>query len=433
MHNTQASRTDSSLKEKLDALYLLRAQDEKPINGFRPAYLSLLHSLNDPHLHLPPVIHVAGTNGKGSTIAFMRAILEQAGYRVHAYTSPHLQRFNERIVLAGQEIPDDMLERLIDEVTTGNPITFFEIATAIAFLAFSRTPADIVLLETGLGGRLDCTNVIPAPLATIITPISHDHMEFLGHSLIEIAQEKAGIIKKGSLCVTAPQEKAARDVLEKAAKQREAAFYPHNDHWEAKGDDTHMTLKIGADEFTYPRPALIGDHQVTNAGTAVTCLKSLPNFKITEHHIAEGLQAAHWPARLECIKSGALYDALPAGWELWYDGGHNEAGALALATQADLWQEADNKPLHIILGMKRAKDPINFMKHLSPYTKHLSIAAYDDFYTYDELSSLLKNTVSCPISRFESAQAYSALHGNKTEGRILICGSLYFKNMPHIL
>lgn len=428
----------TSLKDKIAYLYEMRTGDERPIDGFRPDYLALLNALNRPHMNLPPVIHVAGTNGKGSTIAFMRSILEVAGYRVHVFTSPHLERLNERIVLAGEEMSDDMLESLIDEVLAANkdrPLTFFECITAIAFTAFSRTPADIILLETGMGGRLDCTNVIPAPLASIITPVSFDHMEFLGTTLPAIAKEKSGIIKSGSFCVTSTDDNSVRDVLKNAAKANDSILYCYNRDWRVQSDGSHMTLMAGGYDFTYPLPNLMGPHQIINAATAIMCLKQQTQFTITDGHIAQGITHAHWPARLESITAGKLHEALPAGTELLYDGGHNEAAAIALASQAALWVQQDDRPLHLIFGMKHNKDIGAFISPLAPYMQSIAIVENDGFYTAKEACQTLENVINCPIFTFETATQYAQTIEKATkciDRRILLCGSLYFKNMKNI-
>lgn len=437
MYDADAVHPRKSIAEKLHAIYGLRGDGVRIDLGFRKPYLDLLAKLGDPHLRLPPCIHVAGTNGKGSVIAFMRAMLEQAGYSVHVYTSPHLMKFNERIILGGQEIPDDKLERYLDEVLDINgdgQVTFFEITTAMAFLAFAREPADILLLETGLGGRLDCTNIIEKPLASVITPISYDHMAFLGDTLEQIAKEKAGIMKSGSKCIIGPQDPSVRNVLKSEAFRYRTETYPQDELWRFESGDTQMHLEFYGVRHTYPRPNLVGPHQIANAATAIMTLKTIDGFDIPDDAMARGIQKAQWPGRLEHMTSGALYAALPAGWELWYDGGHNEAAAKALAAQAAEWQEQDGKPLHLILGMKKDKDVNSFIKPLLPYLATIACADIPgtDFIRHKNFVANLAEAHRPPILPFDNAGNYIKSINAGNSSRILIAGSLYFKNMENI-
>src|SRR5262245_30556164 len=252
----------------------------------------LLDTLDHPERRLPPVVHVAGTNGKGSIIAYLRAILEAAGYRVHVYTSPHLVRFHERIRLAGELIGEQALIDLIEECEGANKqeqITFFEITTAAAFLAFTRTKADILLLETGLGGRSDATNVLPAPLATVLMPISMDHMQFLGNTLAKIAFEKAGIIKRGRPAIVGVQPPEAAAVFAKSASELEAPLFRHGAEWDFTVDADGFTYRDASGEFKLPKPVLAGRHQFANAATAVAATRKLGGFKISPAHLAAGL------------------------------------------------------------------------------------------------------------------------------------------------
>ncbi len=359
MYQADALHPNPSLERKLQGIYTLN-RDKTVDLSFRPPYLDLLRKLGDPHLHLPPVIHVAGTNGKGSTVAFMRAVLEAAGYRVHAYTSPHLVRFNERIVLAGREIADDALEALLDETLALNgdgALTFFEVTTALAFAAFARTPADILLLETGLGGRLDCTNVIRDPAATVITPIGYDHMEFLGDTVESIAREKAGIMKPGRPCVVGPQDHAAAtETLRRAAAEKGAPFLCHGEEWRTEpGPDGRHKVLIGGAAIPFPDPSLVGLHQVYNAGTAIRALKTLKDFTISDDTVARGVTRAIWPGRLQRLYT---FDGkpLPDGIELWIDGAHNEDGISAL-TAFVRQGNPQKKPVHFVVGTLAKRDP----------------------------------------------------------------------------
>lgn len=441
MYQSDLKHENAMLEDKLHALYALRGSVKIEL-GFRPAYLQLLEKLGNPQNHLPPVIHVAGTNGKGSTIAFMRAILEAAGLRVHVYTSPHLIRFNERIVLAGQDIANDILESLIDEVLAlndGADITFFEITTAIAFAAFARTPADITLVEVGLGGRLDCTNVIEAPLLSVITPISKDHSEFLGETLQQIAGEKAGIMKSGVPCITAPQSKEINATLEEKSKESRAPLLRHGHDWRIQTQGDAMTLHLGGNAVQLPHPNLTGAHQINNAGLAAAALSYLNQhgaLNIPPDAYVAGLRNAHWRARLQPLPS-ALLSADAQGWELWLDGGHNEDAGRALAAQAQLWSAQDPRPLHLVLAMMKHKDPRGFLAPLLPHLHSIRIIDIPDephSLQSDALSALIRPLApDLPIESAPDLQsACNAITGaSEGAGRILIGGSLYLAG--HVL
>jgi dihydrofolate synthase / folylpolyglutamate synthase len=296
----------------------------------------LLAYLGNPHENLPPVIHVAGTNGKGSTVAIMRAVLEAAGYRVHVYTSPHLVRFAERIRLVGSLIDEGLLLDFLEHVeaaNAGKPITFFEVTTAAAFMAFARIPADVVLLETGLGGRFDATNVISVPAVTALSSISMDHMQYLGDKLALIAGEKAAIMKKGVPCVSVVQSLEAADVIEKAARDICVPLKIQNRDWGIKAEGTGLIFRGEHHEWKVPTPSLQGHHQYDNAGLAFAALDQSP-FAIPPFALRNGMCNIEWPARAQKLKKGPLMRALPGGWELWLDGGHNAGGGLVIAALA---------------------------------------------------------------------------------------------------
>ena len=421
-----ARHPNPTLEEKLAHLYTLRGGPTIDLT-IRPAYMELLWRLGNPHMNLPPVIHVAGTNGKGSTIAFMRSILEAAGYSVHVYTSPHLIKFNERIVLAGCEIDDNFLEKLLDEVTAANgdlPLTFFEITTALAFLAFACTPADITLLETGLGGRLDSTNVIQSPLATVITSIGMDHMEFLGNTVEQIASEKAGIMKRAVPCVTALQsDPLAESVLTRCASELSVPIQRFDHEWHVGSSGSQMKFRYGDDSFDLPLPSLTGPHQIINAGTALAALMTLGGrFNIPVQAMAEGVSSARWPGRLQKVDRADL----PAGTELWIDGAHNENAAQALAAQAALWQAQDAKPLHLIIGMMKRKDPAGFLAALKPYVSSVTgVGMGDDPLAHDR-QSFAESMVGAGIE-FQWAESLdeAICSHAKPPARILVGGSLY--------
>ena len=389
----------------------------------------LLERLGHPELKVPPVVHVAGTNGKGSVIAYLRAMLEASGYRVHAYISPHLVRFHERIRLAGTLIGEDELLALLEEcekVNGGEPITFFEITTAAAFLAFARTPADILLLETGLGGRLDSTNVIERPLASVLMPISFDHMQYLGDSLTKIAFEKAGIIKRHVPAVVGPQPPEAMAVFEAKAAELEAPLRRFGREWDVTETSDGMLFRDSAGERRFPKPALPGAHQIPNAGAALACPPLLKGFKIDDKAAARGLLEVQWPARLQRLTRGRLAASLPAGWELWLDGGHNQAAGEALGEFIKGWAD---RPLHLVFGMLSSKEPVAFLKPLAAHARDLiavRIAGdHASLSAEDAAAAAAKAGIAAEIADGVEAAVARIIAREPRPARILICGSLY--------
>ena len=327
----------------------------------------LLSDLGDPHTQLPPVIHVAGTNGKGSTVAFLRAALEASGRTVSSYTSPHLVRFAERYRLAGAIPKDIELLSLFEEVeaiNAGKAITEFEITTAAGLLAISRTHADIAILEVGLGGRFDATNVIDKPLATVITRIAMDHMGFLGDTIGAIAAEKAAIQKPGMPSIVGPQEPAALDVISRAAETNRAVLYRAGDGMVFHAPTKTATVVFIRDQrpaWHLPAPALPGRHQLDNAATAAACLDICNLSGMDEMTVGEGLRTANWPGRLQRVTDGSLVGMLPDTWELWVDAAHNPSGAQAAAEMFAALMRCDPRPLHLVLAMHRTKtQPVFF-------------------------------------------------------------------------
>ncbi|MFC5355807.1 bifunctional folylpolyglutamate synthase/dihydrofolate synthase [Azospirillum himalayense] len=390
----------------------------------------LLAALGHPERRLPPVVHVAGTNGKGSTLAFLRAMLEAAGLRVHVYTSPHLVRFHERIRLAGTLIDDDRLAALLEECEAANgggPITFFEVTTVAALLAFAREPADVVLLETGLGGRLDATNVVDRPAVTAITRISYDHRQFLGDTLEAIAGEKAGIFKPGVPAVIFPQpaEEAARTLAIRA----ETVGAPVAG-WSVTPTEGGFRFESARRRIDLPLPGLAGAHQIVNAGVALACLDHLP-VVVDDAAVRRGLAAVEWPARLQRLTRGPLAEALPAGWDLWLDGGHNDSAGEVLAVQAARWAEEEPKrPLLLVYGMLASKEPREFLGPLTPFVTAARTVAIPG----EEASLTAEDTAvatrACGIAdSAAAADVGSALEDLKGRvagpARVLICGSLY--------
>ena len=387
----------------------------------------LLAQLGDPQDRLPPVIHIAGTNGKGSVVAFLRAMFEAAGYRVHAYTSPHLVDFTERIVIAGRQVDPVTLISLLDEVEAINgdaPITFFEITTALALLAFARTPADIVLLETGLGGRLDATNVVARPTVTVITPIGIDHQAFLGPELADIAAEKAGILKPETPCVIAAQAPAAVSVITERAAAVGAPLAWEGDAWTARPCDGGFLFDDGTRERSLPAPALAGAHQVANAGLAIAAALRVPSLPMGDRSIARGMESAAWPARLQRLNGGRLTAQLRNGTELWLDGGHNPHAAGALAA----WAATDgSRPLDLIVGMMRGKNAADFLAPLVGLARRLiavPVPGSEKAYAAEELAAVARATGLTAECADDVEQAMARL-SDGAAARILICGSLY--------
>jgi dihydrofolate synthase/folylpolyglutamate synthase len=388
------------------------------------------------------VIHVAGTNGKGSLLAFLRAMLEAAGHRVHVYTSPHLVRFHERIRLAGTIIPEDDLLRLLEEVEAANdgaPITFFEVTTCAAFLAFQRTPADVVLLETGLGGRLDATNVLDRPALTAITPVSMDHMQYLGDTLAAIAGEKAGILKPSVPAVIARQAPDAEAVIRDRAAAVGAPLAVAGEAWDYAGnaDGSGFTYRDGATDAAtdYPAPTLLGPYQIDNAATAVACARRLPGFGLDEAAIRRGLAAALWPGRFHTLASGYLTARVPGDWEVWLDGGHNAAAGEALAAAVGAWHTADaeagsRRPLHLIAGMINSKTPRDFLAPLARHADSLTAVAIPGepaTYGAAETAAFARGLGFPRVAEADSlATALDSLpRESGPPARVLICGSLY--------
>jgi dihydrofolate synthase/folylpolyglutamate synthase len=338
----------------------------------------LLERLDHPERRVPPVIHVAGTNGKGSTIAYLRAILEAANLRVHVYTSPSLVRINECYRLGrpggGVLVGDDELGGALEHcerVNAGAPITIFEIETAAAFCLFAEHPADVVLLEVGLGGRLDATNVIDAPLATVIAPVSMDHTEYLGDTLMKIAREKAGIIKRGVPVICAEQPPEAIAVIEQCAKRMHAPLHSAGEEWHVSVERGRLVYQDDRGLMDLAAPKLFGRHQFDNAGLAIATLRAQNTFKIEPAAFEAGIVSAEWPARMQRLASGTLVEQAPQGSELWLDGGHNaEGGRVAAAALGDL-EERVSRPLVVIAGMMANKDASSFLANFAGLTRHI--------------------------------------------------------------
>ena len=384
----------------------------------------LLAALGNPERQLPPVIHIAGTNGKGSTQAMLRAGLEGAGKSVHAYTSPHLARFHERIRVAGELISEEYLTDILDEcyvANGGESITYFEITTCAAFLAFARSQADYTLLEVGLGGRVDVTNVIDTPELTIITPVSIDHQQFLGETLPEIAAEKAGIIRRGVPCIVGPQEEAALEMIEVKAARLGAPLFVHGQHWHVSRERDRLIYQDDTGLLDLPLPALLGAHQIQNAGIAIAGLRALG---FDEEACAAAMTDATWPARMQRLKKGPLVESAP-GVELWLDGGHNAAAALAIA---DLLGTLPKRETHLICGMLNTKDVSGYMAPLAAHVAQLkAVGIPGEVNTLPSaVTAQAARDVGMGAGEAGSVQeALSEIAQVSPSARVLICGSLY--------
>ena len=393
----------------------------------------LLRKLGNPEKSIPPVIHVAGTNGKGSTIAMIKAGLQRSGLRTHAYTSPHLVSFNERIEIGDKRINEDALKEVLNEcekINNSKPITFFEITTCAAFLAFSRVSADYTLLEVGLGGEFDATNVVQNPVASIITPISFDHKEYLGSSIKKIAAAKAGIIKKNTPTIISNQSPIVKRILDAKCASNNSDVIWSAESFTVSSSRKSIIQKLSKKSIEYPFPNLIGTHQVSNAMTAISALTYL---KVPKKHICEGLTSTYWPARLQEINSGRLYELIKKyniNNKLWIDGGHNEDASIQLSKSVGFMNK---KNLHIIFGCLEHKDHRSFLRNLVAVASSLSIVEIDN-----QSSSLTKTVAVSSAKEVGWKKIYSAhsirdaiknICSQNEESvpqvSILICGSLY--------
>jgi dihydrofolate synthase/folylpolyglutamate synthase len=393
----------------------------------------LLAALGHPEKRVPPVIHVAGTNGKGSTVAFMRAILEAAGKRVHVYSSPHLVRFNERYRLAGTLVGDAELSETLEECERVNaeaPITVFEITTAVGMMLFARHPADVLLLEVGLGGRLDATNVIEHPLATVITRIAIDHTDFLGDTLEKIAAEKAGILKRGTPAVIAAQARDALALIERQAARLNAPLKIAGEDWTATEERGRLVYQDEAGLLDLPAPRLYGRHQFENAGLAIAALRSVKPLKIAPAAYEAGMIKADWPARLQRLSSGHLVELAPPGSELWLDGGHNPDGGRAIAAALADLEERVSRPLVLIVGMLASKDSAGFLSNFTGLARRMiavPVAGAEKGLTAEAVADAARAIGLPATSRDNLEEALEAARKIDLDPppRILITGSLY--------
>ncbi|WJR78320.1 folylpolyglutamate synthase/dihydrofolate synthase family protein [Bradyrhizobium sp. NP1] len=399
----------------------------------------VLERLDHPERKVPPVIHVAGTNGKGSTVAYLRAILEAAGLRVHVYTSPYLVRVNECFRFAGQLVGDAELTAALEateRANAGAPLTVFEAKTAAAFWLFAQHPADLLLLEVGLGGRLDSTNVVEKPLATVLTPISMDHTEFLGNTLTAIAGEKAAIIKRGVPVISAEQTPEAMGVIAAQARRLHAPLFAAGESWHVSVERGRLVYQDDRGLMDLAAPKLFGRHQFDNAGLAIATLRAIGTFRIANAAFEVGIVNADWPARMQRLSSGALGEMGPPGCEIWLDGGHNaEGGRVAAAALGDL-EERVSRPLVVIAGMMANKDPHTFLANFAGLTRHIiavEIPGEDNAMPPQRLADAAR---ALGMRVEIAAGVEAALRGlaklaYEVPPRILITGSLYLAG--HVL
>jgi dihydrofolate synthase/folylpolyglutamate synthase len=426
----------------------LLALHPKKIDLALDRMVRLLGDLGNPQSRLPPVIHVAGTNGKGSACAFSRAMLEAQGLKVHMHISPHLVRFHERIRIAGELISEDELCSVLEEVervNNGAPITFFEITGAAMFLALSRHPADAMVLEVGLGGKYDATNVVPRPAMTIVQPVGLDHVEFLGNDIASIAGEKAGIIKPGIPVVVGPQDEIAREVILRRADGVSAPAFVFGQDFFGRQEHGRMVYEDEMGLLDLPLPRLIGRHQIDNAAVAIAGLRhAMQDGKSrdwgADAAVEKGLRSVDWPGRLQHLSHGPLVADAPTDSEIWLDGGHNPHCAAAVSRAiADLDEKVD-RPLYLICGMLKTKDAVGFLSAFKGLARHVvtvsipgEAASLGAGALYD--AARQAGLDAAPAEDLEDAMlqvgAWARAHPKEPPPRILICGSLYLAG--HIL
>lgn len=406
---------------------------------FHPQYINLeldrilhiLEALGRPQDRLPPVIHIAGTNGKGSTSATLKAIFEASGKRVHSFISPHLVNYHERIILAGQVISEEALKAILlecEEANAGHEITHFEITTAAALLAFSKTPADVLLLEVGLGGRWDATNVIDHPALSIITPVALDHQQFLGDDIATIAADKAGILKPGTPAIIGPQTDEGLEVIRREAEILGVSLSVCDQDWSVYEEHGRMVYQDTSGLLDLPLPALVGRHQIANAGTAIAATRALEGSIIVNPDFEQGLKTTTWPARFQRLTEGRLVESIGAEAELWLDGGHNPHAATALAEALATLEEKNPRPLYLVTAMMARKDAEGFLEAFCGLARHvntLTVPGEDNTFSAEELAAIAegRGLSARPMPDLETA--LTDIAAREKAPRILICGSLY--------
>ncbi|ODS92394.1 MULTISPECIES: folylpolyglutamate synthase/dihydrofolate synthase family protein [unclassified Devosia] len=422
------SRTDAILKRLLKL-------HPKLIDLKLDRELRLLERIGNPQDHLPPVIHVAGTNGKGSTLAYLRAFLEASGKKVHVMTSPHLVRFNERIRLAGKLVSSRKLNQALEfceQANGGEPITFFEITTAAALKLFSEVKADYLLLETGMGGRFDASNVVAKPLGTVITPVDYDHQNFLGNSLDKIAWEKAGILKRGAKAVFGRQRDEGRAVLVREAARLGVTPLIAGEDFDGRAEDGRLVYQDEQGLLDLPPPALAGPHQFDNAALAIAAARHF-GLPVSEADIAKGLREVNWPARLQPV-TGTLLQFLPPGSELWLDGGHNAHGAAALALALGEMQARRPLPLVLIMGLMNTRKPADFLAPFAGMIEKVFALSIPGEPNAHPAATIVEQAREGGFDAVESSSILNALADAAKLGhpaRVVFAGSLYLAG--HVL
>ena len=434
--NSKIKNLEINLEKKLQQLH------PKKIDLSLERINKLLYKLGNPQKKIKNLIHIAGTNGKGSVLAFLKSLIKASGYTVNTYTSPHLIKFNERINLNGKNISNKLLNQLIDlcnKKNNGKPITFFEITTVVAFLAFKKKPADFTILETGLGGRLDATNVIKKPILTIINEVSIDHTNFLGSNIKQITKEKAGIIKKNSPVVVGKQTETSVKIIKKVAKAKKAKTFFYKKDWFIKKNKKDKILfynNFKKETKNYPEPNLIGEHQIINAGIALKAFNLILKKKLKKKFIEKGLKNVKWPGRLQKINlNNKLFsNKINKEWEFWFDGGHNKSASKALAKTFKKW---DQKKLYLVFGMLNSKNPrdfLNFFKKISTKLITVSIKSESPYYPNKKLYEIAKLNEFNVETAETIKHAINKIISNEVPGRILICGSFYmYKEVSKLL
>ncbi|AUW58664.1 bifunctional folylpolyglutamate synthase/dihydrofolate synthase [Sphingobium sp. SCG-1] len=421
-----ATSTNPAVQAQLDRLWSLSPGAD--VLGL-DRITQLLDRIGNPHLSLPPIFHVAGTNGKGSTCAFLRAALEADGKSVHVFTSPHLVRFNERIRINGALISDALLAKYLERILdlAGDiGASFFEVTTAAAFLAFADHPADAAIIEVGLGGRLDATNILPAPAVCGIAQLGIDHQSFLGDTLAEIAAEKAGIAKPGVPLITSRYAAVVASIIATAAETAEAPYFPMGSDWDAAVYRDRLHYRDGMGKIELPLPRLPGPHQPMNAALAIAMLRHQDAVPVSEAALKAAPLWAQWPARLQRLDHGPLTALLSRGNALWLDGGHNEAAGEMLAKFLD-GLSPQEKPVHLIVGMLSNKDVAAFLQPMRGKISHiysLPVPGHDHHRT-DRFEAIAREWGIVSSAHDNVADALAAVAASGDSAPILIAGSLY--------
>ena len=418
------------MPNSIEILNRLQLLHPKQIDLSLERLVKLLRKLGNPHLKIPPTIHIAGTNGKGSTVTFLRYLLEEHGFTTHTYTSPHLIEFNERIRIRSKIISNKLLNSLLEECekcNSKNPITFFEITTAAALLAFSREKADFLILETGLGGKYDATNVVENKICNVLTPISMDHMGFLGNSLRSITNEKIGILKNSTQTVISPQKSVVNKIIENFAIQKKIKLFSYKKTWEiTKIDEKRQKFFYRFfDEINeYSIPKLFGKHQIFNSALALTVFKTICKDKINHSIVNKALKKTKWPARMQKLSNGPLNKLSGEEFELWLDGGHNNEAGILLSKTLEKWKKEE---IFLVVGMIKGKTPKKFIDHLMPYLKCTVVIPVEghQFISPKKIVNFYKGSGEKIIVKENIEQSIKYISKNFLGGKIIICGSLY--------